>query len=344
MLMEKLTPWAFVQRNLALILFVFFSIPHLHAATIVQNFNNHAEFNSGFFISPQVNIYSTGENYSSNGTSTGLPYSGKVFQSYYDLGLTYGFTSDLFLFARLSFLYTQVTSQAFSNGAATGSGLGDQLVAISYRFWRDSVGDNLVFQTELTFPAYNNAQSLNNVTPFLGDQSVDFTAGLFTEWLLPFGLESLYFVEAGAAYTYRSMGFSSAVPWQFVLKRDPLQGLYVSVGGRGQRSLNDSTQTNAQILSAEGVSGSAVADAQNSEWTVGELCSGYRALDGDLYYGKITFPIAGANAPIGLQFLVGAKFDFGRWTGKARPRSGSIRDYGEHRQEVTEHAHNLRDP
>lgn len=166
-------------------------------------------------LSVDLFVYSTRSNFYPNlGTAspTGFNQYNRIEN---DDIVQYGVTDRLTLYGRLTWMRAQVSSTpdtTFFPGTAFG--LGDQTVGASYRIYGpdpDRLGIDL--QLQVDFPAYSNSSSAQDQIPFLGDGSVDTTVGAFGD--LPLTLRGRYDLRllAGAGYTYRSAGFSSAIPW-----------------------------------------------------------------------------------------------------------------------------------
>src|SRR5262249_29207109 len=146
-----------------------------------------------------------------------------------------------------------------SKAAGTDSafGLADQTVGANYRLLPKpdtTPGAGLApavqpqvfsldLQVQLDFPAYNTTSQTTGGLPPLGDGSLDVTGGAFAT--LPLG--QLWGgnsrIVGGGGFTYRTGGFSSALPWSVGFQYDPREmGWLFSLGANGIFSLkSDST-------------------------------------------------------------------------------------------------------
>ncbi len=297
-----------------LILFTFSLISEAaFAHPVVQYWENRGRAQSGLHLEPRVSFFSTQSNYDSSSQIQSLPNGASVTQIYLDLNLAYGISDHLFLLGRLSALSVKVSNPQQRD--LTALGLGDQLLGASYRFQSPESGLGLRVQFDATLPAYQNSAALNNGSAYLGDESIDLTTGGFLE--IPFVLgNSKLSAELGAAYLYRSKGYSSAVPFSFFIRRIPSkQGFLFSAGTRGQISLkNDVTAQSpftlglAQQESNRGAAGSALINAINPSWWVAQGTAGYQNAHGQSYTLTLAAPFLGTNVASGLQVSAGAQF------------------------------------
>jgi hypothetical protein len=233
---QTLTRALYLMLGLSLSL-IHFSSP-AKAEFIIHKWENHHE-SSGFFQTKLEGLYyTTTTNFDANGsiqTPSGL-------QSYSrtegDLSLTTGLSELVSLYGRLNWLSVNQNGTVRSG---TGFGLGDQTLGLNFRIFKIEHGltlhrritrIDLQFQADL--PAYNNTLADANRTPYLGDGSFDWTGGVFLS--LPFHSENEdgYQLQAGGGYTYRSSGFSAAVPFNinfaYNSAKDGVTGL-LGVGG-----------------------------------------------------------------------------------------------------------------
>ena len=294
------------------LLFSIYFISSANAHTIVEAWQNRTGAGSGFRIGPKISYFSTNQNYDINSQSIGLINNVSAQRYYIDLDLSYGFDENFFIFARLSALYTSITGVGLSNQSVFG--LNDQMVGSAYRLFQNNSGLSFNLQSEVTIPAYSNANSVINSKPFLGDGSTDITIGAFAE--IPITAQSTYqlYLDGGAGYTYRSKGYSSAAPWTILLKRYPTHGgLTVDLGMRGTISLatDQSTASTAAMDQNRGAGGSFLINAINPSWTLVQASIGYQTKSDIHYTFSGAIPVAGTNVPNGTQVSLGVQFGFG---------------------------------
>ena len=293
-----------------------------YADPIVQDWQNHTGSHEGLILEPRFSYYSTSANYDATSKGVVLLNGTSVTRFYFDLNFDYGLSNDFFVFGRLSLLSTKASTTGSLSGTTTPSsfGLSDQLVGLAYRLFHTASGFNINIQGDATLPAYQNTTQLQQGNPYFGDQSVDLTLGSFVE--IPF-TPNVY-LEAGGGYEYRSKGYSAAIPYSLLIKRNPVQaGMMYSLGVRGQFSLK-SDQTPVAIAaqeSANGASGSYLVGALNPQWMIGQGSLGYKNGSGQVIYALLATSISGTNAPQGMQISLGTVIDLGPHEREAEPDS-----------------------
>lgn len=276
-------------------------------------------------LSAELFYYSTGSNFYS-GLSSSAP---AGFNQYNrienDDVIQYGLTDRLSLFGRLTWMRAQVSSTpdtTFYPGTAFG--LGDQTVGASYRIYGPGAGRlSIDLQLQVDFPAYSNSASAQDMIPFLGDGSVDTTLGAFGD--LPLLSKARYDLKVvgGAGYTYRTAGFSAAIPWSVEARAsfgdaEPGStrsfGPSVGLGFNGIQSLQtDSRQPLGTPLEATtGAGGSFIVNAVNPSIVNVNADAGYAIRNGMRLTAFGQYSVAGQNAPDG--FAAGLAFQtrFGR--------------------------------
>ncbi len=300
-----------------LILYAFFGLQTAFGHPLVESWQNRSGTGVGLIFEPRVSLFSTSTNYDLNGTSTPLPNSVSVSQTYFDLNGTYGLTDDFFIFGRLSLLSVKVQNPGQKDLSAFG--FADQLVGAAYRIVKKDSGANLSLQFDVGLPAYQKNTALSSSSAYLGDQSVDLTFGGFAQIPIDFNSKSHLYAELGTGYTYRSKGYSSAVPISALLKRDPVNGgILFNVGVRGQISLKtDSSGSTtfgaSQALqeSNRGAGGSFLIEGINSAWLAAQGSVGYQNESRNGFALTAAIPFSGTYAPSGFQASVSGIFSFG---------------------------------
>jgi len=262
---------------------------------------------NGFTINPRFTLLNTTQNFDLNGQSYAF---GNTAQRYYfDVNAAYGFTENFFLYGRLSALYTLISGNGINEQG--NFGLSDQMAGTAYRLFQSESGVSFSLQGEVTLPAYDNSAATIVTKPYLGDGSIDMTFGGFLE--VPVTLQDTYqlYLDAGAGYTYRSKGFSQAVPWNVQLKRYPtMEGLTFALGARGNISLlTDNTNISQSALAA---GGSYLINAINPSWILAQATIGYQTENNIQYTLSSAYPVYGKSAPNPLQITLGFQFEFGQ--------------------------------
>ena len=144
------------------------------------------------------------------------------------------------------------------------------------------------------------------------------TFGAFAR--IPLGFESFpdLSLEAGLGYTWRSNGFSAAIPVSLLVRNDPRNSGWVfQAGVLGQFSLkndasNDDPALFSQVVDENkiGADGSYVVGGINPEWLSVHGLLGYKTESAQTFYATVTTPFQGTSAPNGIVAQVGIKFDF----------------------------------
>ncbi len=290
-----------------------------HAHTMLRPFQNRTASHSGAFLDPRVGFFSTSENFNQSGTRTPVADQVTNTRITLDVNLTYGVTDDWFLFGRISSLSSRISNPA-GTGERSAFNLSDQLIGSSFRVLSDSAF-SLNVQAELTLPAYSNESAALSGSPYMGDGTIDVTGGLFAE--IPVDSAGELLVEIGGGYTHRSKGFSSAIPWSALFKRDPVRsGFLFEAGMMGQVSLNtDANATQGTLLAASAVErargagmlggsdGSYLLQGINPAFLMIAAKAGFKTKSGTGFYASGAFPISGTNVPFGVSATIGALFD-----------------------------------
>ena len=249
-----------------LLLWILPSIQTAKALPIAQFWENETGTHKGLLLDPRVSFYNTSQNFGTTSQATPLPSAASVSQMYYDFNLSYALTEDWYLFGRASALTSRVSTPGAVDTSVTG--FGDQMIGTSYRLVPTDKGLGFNLQFSATLPAYTNPASpaqRPNTDPYKGDDSIDLTTGGFVE--IP--ISSVWSVEAGGGYTYRSKGYSAAIPWSVMIQHTPeIRGPVFAIGARGQVSLNTDKTSIATVTADQlaGAGGSDLISALNPSW------------------------------------------------------------------------------
>ncbi len=303
--------------------------PTASALNTLGVWENHTGSHSGLILEPVFGYLSTSNNFDSSSTLTTLLNGASNTRFKFDLNGTFGINEDFFLFGRLSLLSAKVTVPGQAD--LSGFGLADQQIGAAYRLFSSDSGISFNAQVEAIIPAYSNSTAKINGSPYFGDGSMDFDFGGFFEF--PLTSDREVYLEAGGAYAYRSKGFSSAIPYTLLLKREPsLKGFLFEGGFSGQISLKTDIATQdataRSVLIQDQLTGSAggnLINALNPAWIQGQGKLGYKNGQGHSFYLGASAPITGTNAPSGMTFVAGAVFDFGPHPTEAQTSFSSTR-------------------
>ncbi len=300
-----------------LILFALFSFSSEgFAHPMLQYWENHTGSHAGLILEPRAGYFSTSSNFDDNSNSVALPASASNTRMLVDLNANYGVNNDFFIFSRFSLLSAKV--QVPNQRDSSNFGLGDCLGGFAYRAFNSDGSFSLNLQGEVRVSAYSNSAAKSSGNAYLGDGSTDMTAGIFTE--TPLRLLSItdFYLEGGLGYTYRSKGFSSAIPWSLILKRDPAYRGFLFEGGvMGQVSLKTdiATHDSTTLLNTvsdrlTGSGGSMLINGVNPAWLGAHGKIGYKTQAGHTIYAGIDSPLMGTDIPSGIMVSLGVTFDF----------------------------------
>jgi hypothetical protein len=291
--------------------------------TLLITTDSHAEFivhswedrfpQSSFSMNLNSNYLFTSSNFSSSGNfdfPIGLSSYAKL-QT--DLNLDFKVTDRLGIFGRTSWQYINLISD-FRGG--TGFGFGDQTAGLVYRI----LGDNpdaplsIDLQGQADVPGYSNLTSFTNVTPNMGDGSIDLTGGIFITAPLVEGRKYKLQTLLGTGYIYRTDGFSAAVPWSAFLKLVPqLSGFTVEAGANGILSLQTDYSLSFNTSHSNLVNGgSYITGAVNPSLIQLSIKPGYKfnAETQLELLGKLN--LWGQNVPTGYSFALRLQYLFGK--------------------------------
>lgn len=278
-------------------------------------------------VRPEFRLYSSGSNYDPGGSSF-FPAQGLTGYSrtQFDLTTAWGAFGPLTVFSRLTWASVGIQTETQSYSVM---GPADQTVGANVKVLEFSNGGSIHAQAQAELPAYDIAQSIAAKTPFLGDGSMDFTGGAFVYYPLSAGGKDARFAaEGGLGFTYRTAGFSAAIPWSAGLRfrAEPARGFFAEVGGRGIVSLGtDATQleyprcTRDPSTGQMGTAGSCFNFAVNPSLSVARGLAGYRFGESLSVHLELDMPVFGYSAPQGLQMAGGVEIRLGG-SGKEAPK------------------------
>ena len=295
--------------------------PRSDAHPLLHPVQNRTGSRAGLTFEPAGGIFYTSENFDSTSVRSPIPGSNTNLRFLMDLALTYGISDHLFLFGRLSMQNVNVS--IMSQPGVSSFGLGDQLLGAAYRLVALDSGVSINVQVEATLPAYSNTTAKGAGLPYMGDGSTDLTGSTFIE--VPLNATRELYLEGGAGFTYRSNGFSAAIPYSLFLKQSPLQkGLIFEIGISAQASLKTDLATTDSGQQAKldqdrmsGSAGSFLLNAMNPSWMAASGRVGIQNTKGHRFYLAALFPFTGTNAAAGFGGTLGASFDL------SAPRSGA---------------------
>jgi hypothetical protein len=239
----------------------------------------------------------------------------------FDITTAYGVSHALTLYARLTWLYNDVDHPLHG---ATSFGFGDQTLGASADVWTSETGHRLSLQIQGDFPTYDNAKSESEQTPWVGDGSVDFTAGALFSFALDPGSYRKWALVGGAGHTTRSQDFSSAFPWSLALHHDSrAKGVFWDFGGYGFRSRF--TDPSPSRIRDKSSGRSFIINAINPTLITLRGRFGIRFSNTTSAQLTIANAVMGESAARGILVGIGATFQLGKPSGDGP----SSRNYGE---------------
>jgi hypothetical protein len=169
------------------------------------------------------------------------------------------------------------------------------------------------------------------VPPFLGNGSLDLTAGPLLTWALDATESQSWNLIGSLGYTWRSTSYSMALPWALGIRREVNNdtGLQFSLIGHGQISLQTDARTaiGDQLGQGNGAGGSAAINAINPMLVAADAQLGFRFGPAFSVAAFAGMPLFGQNIPQGLRFGMHLSVDIGNPQRK-RPDQLSNQDYG----------------
>jgi hypothetical protein len=259
-------------------------------------------------------FYLTKQNYDANGQPTVPAGFDQYSRVEGDLTASYGILPRLSAYARLSWARTELD---MATSTSTNMGFADNTAGLSFRafdFSKPGKPDGITIdaQAQIDYPFYSN---VNLTGPALGDASTDFTGGAFVNVPVWTRKSNQILLTGGAGYTYRTNGFSSAIPWSVTAALNPVgEGWIASVTGYGTQSLKTDART-ATLLNNTPSStispltgGSFISNAANPSLLVVRGEAGYQITPEIGVTGFVSQSIWGQAAPSG--FYAGGGFRY----------------------------------
>ena len=191
-----------------------------HWESFGENFSGTPELQD--LLRVDFQSYSTSRNFDPTGNSVLIPSStgssGSLTRLQTDFSLYHAISPSTQVYGRLGLAALQQAGLSTGEGAF---GLTDQSIGLNTEVPLGTSSSSLALfslQFQLDFPAYKNSSAAIQKSLYLGDGTFDFSSGFF----LTLPVTSTHHVKLngilGAAYTYRTDSFSSALPWSFFMK------------------------------------------------------------------------------------------------------------------------------
>jgi hypothetical protein len=269
---------------------------------------------------PTLRYYSSSSNFDSSGSAVAPGTLTSYTRIQVDTSFVYAFNARFTGYARVSWGSAVLRR---SQGSDSAFGLTDQTVGVNYRLFPNPTAlpgaglsaaaqpptTSMDLQLQLDFPAYSTATQAANNLPALGDGSLDTTLGAFLN--IPIGRPwgGNMKITGGGGFTFRTGGFSAALPWSAWLNFDPKEhGFLFGLGGSGLFSLN--TDSSASLAGTSS-GGSLITGAVNPALLQGSAKLGYRFTSGTAVSLTGTEALWGQAAPRGFMAYATVDFPFG---------------------------------
>ncbi len=313
----------------------------------IHPFEDHYSSPHLLAIEPGLQFYSTKNNYSPSGSLISPSGLKNYTRLGFDFLTRYGINSRFSIFGRLSWLRNDI-----SHDTLTGNifGFGDQSFGASFRILEPHTNPfskkaTLDLQLQGDFPFYSNKKANDNNTPFLGDGSVDITGGAFLSFPLSKKPESSFLILGSGGLTWRTGGFSAALPWSLFVQYSHEESWSAKLGGVGFYSLK--TDPNG----VSGNTGSAGSGGGGS-FIINTINPSLGALRGEISYHvdphlgftlALTQSLWGQAAPAGLNVFFGlsASFDLKKYSASEpspSPKKLTPPEYGKSNQGFVDYA------
>jgi hypothetical protein len=339
--------------------FAFFLMhPAAHADYVLDFWETHHESPGVLNGAEELSFFSTSSNFDADGnlvTPTGLSNYSR-FEN--NLSLAYGISPRLTAYGTLAWGRVNVDG---SVRPGNSFGFTDQLVGLNFQI-HSADNENTTypptggfslrsidFQTQISWPLYNNANADANLTPHLGSQTLDLTAGAFATARITRTTTAQFLLSGGAGFTYRSSGFSDAIPWSIAVRylsnpsdsRPSTPGFQASLAALGVLSLQ--TQLPAGIgtnnlQSFAGTGGSFASDVLNPSLTTIRAQAAYNLTYDFLTSLSLSHTIWGRSAPSGFSIALGLQKIFGATPPEKNRLKMSGEEYGKANQGFVEYA------
>lgn len=292
-----------------------------------------------FYTDPQIlklrvqpGYYTTASNFGPAGGPTVSLNGGGYTRYQLDAVFQYGLTQNLSFFFRLVSSVVSLSQSMAVNQSFFG--MNDQSLGMSYRFIGGrSPSFSMDFQLQADFPAYGSSYASTNYniqTPSLGDGSLDGTGALFMTIPLEKSENTYFYSRLGGGYTYRTGGFSSALPWVVLFGYTPRDFVgshfFSQMGFQGFYSLKTDLDNNinAPLRVSYGTGGSYIGGGVNPTMVQLRSQFGYRLnLDQEISFTWMQV-LWGQDVPVGFYGFFGFQMRFGNSVHSKSPSATSV--------------------
>jgi hypothetical protein len=284
---------------------------------------------------PVLRYYTSSSNFDTTGSAIAPGTLDSYTRLQVDTSFIYAFNARWTGYIRASWGSSILTHQGTSDSVF---GLTDQTVGVNYRLFPNpekqpgsSLGEkaqaqqtSMDLQVQMDFPGYSTATQASKNLPGLGDGSLDLTAGAFLNVPLGKPWGGYMKMVLGGGFTYRTGGFSAALPYAAGLQFEPHdQGFLFSLMGSGFMSMKTDSTTS---LSLQGTSsgGSFITGAVNPSLLQATGKLGYRFTSGWTLTLAGTEALWGQSAPRGFMGAGGLEIPFGQSGKEPLPKDPAL--------------------
>ncbi|MCM2278759.1 MAG: hypothetical protein NDJ89_11850 [Oligoflexia bacterium] len=193
-----------------------------HADFYLHHWENHRAVPNALTLDLQAAYFESNTNFDPDGLRY-IPSALSLYQRIQtDLGISYGWSPQLSFYGRAA--WARIELQHTSR-PGNGYGFTDQTLGANFRVFKSARETGLLgsidLQAQLDFPLYDNSVADANLTPHLGDQSMDATIGAFLTSNLHKSRSGILSLSGGLGYTYRTLSYSAALPWSVAASFEP---------------------------------------------------------------------------------------------------------------------------
>jgi hypothetical protein len=327
-----------VLPSLLYVLILLMSSSYAYADFYLHRWDNHHEQKGFWTFNLDVIYYNSSSNFDGSGSSVSIDDLRYYSRFQDDLTLSYGISDRLSVYGRMSWAYVNQNS---TTQPGTAFGFADQTLGLSFRLAdhrplnaKSAAPFSLDLQLQSDIPAYSTSSSAKNQTPFVGDGTIDFTGGLFVIYPLARNKKDEMHLIGGAGYTYRTSGFSAAIPWslyfQYLQKNE---GIFATIGSAGMASLktDPNGSDSGTVRSSSGGGGSYFIGGTNPSLinVYGQV--GYKIGPKTDISLSASQSVWGQASPNGLSVALGFQSRIG-YDGRTNPVLLTPKDYGHSNQ------------
>ena len=263
-----------------------------------------------FRIHPGVGYFTSTTNFDDSGTAVAPVTLNSYKRVNVDALGAYGLSDRFTFFGRIEW---SAISLSATGRDSQSYGLADQTLGANYRLFGDKSKSGTAFDLQLQadMPTYTISSARSDLTPALGDQSVDVTSGAFLR-LAPWkGQNAEFHLTVGGGFTWRSSGYAPEIPWSVLADYLPsTSGMLFGIGAYGLSSMGTDSKVRSG-LPGSATGGSFMSEGLNPSLAMAKLQLGYRVSSRFDWILQGAIPIMGKSSPRGNLIALTAEFRLG---------------------------------